>query len=133
MNGPGTVTLSGRPLLESAQDDAVRLVLQDLERVGLDVVTDGEVRRESYFNRFATALDGVDLDRPGINLNRRGRETPVPRVVGPLRRRRPVELEALRFAQTHTSPAKRQTRCMRTRGGASERRTSWSTSQGGCG
>lgn len=90
------------PLLEDAQDDAVRLVLHDLERVGLDIVTDGEVRRESYFNRLATALDGIDLERPGTVLNRRGGETLVPRVVGPIRRTRPVELDALRFARAHT-------------------------------
>jgi len=90
-------------LLESAQDDAVRLVLQELEDAGLDILTDGEVRRESYFNRFGSALDGIDLDRPGIVLNRRGEETPVPRVVGPIRRTRPVEVDALRFARAQTS------------------------------
>ena len=79
------------PLLEAAQDDATRLAVQDMERAGVDVITDGEMRRESYSNRFATALDGVDLDEPGVALDRTGHENPVPRVVGPIRRREPVE------------------------------------------
>jgi 5-methyltetrahydropteroyltriglutamate--homocysteine methyltransferase len=77
--------------LEEAQDDATRLAVQDLERAGVDVITDGEMRRESYSNRFATALDGVDLDEPGVSLDRSGKENVVPRVVGPIRRRGPVE------------------------------------------
>jgi 5-methyltetrahydropteroyltriglutamate--homocysteine methyltransferase len=80
------------PFLEEAQDDATRLAVQDMERAGVDIVTDGEMRRESYSNRFATALDGVDLDDPGIALDRTGHENPVPRVVGPIRRLRPVEV-----------------------------------------
>jgi 5-methyltetrahydropteroyltriglutamate--homocysteine methyltransferase len=78
--------------LEEAQDDATRLAVQDMERAGVDVVTDGEMRRESYSNRFATALEGVDLDNPGVALDRTGHENPVPRVVGPIRRARPVEV-----------------------------------------
>ena len=79
------------PFLEEAQDDATRLAVQDMERAGVDVITDGEMRRESYSNRFATALEGVDLDRPGVALDRTGHENPVPRVVGPIRRSRPVK------------------------------------------
>ena len=77
------------PYLEEAQDDATRLAVADMERAGVDIVTDGEMRRESYSNRFATALDGVDLDTPGVALDRTGHENPVPRVVGPIRRTRP--------------------------------------------
>ena len=75
------------PFLEEAQDDATRLAVSDMERAGIDVITDGEMRRESYSNRFATALEGVDLDEPGVALDRTGHENPVPRVVGPIRRR----------------------------------------------
>ena len=78
------------PLLEEAQDDAVRLAVRDMELAGIDVVTDGEQRRESYFNQFATALAGIDLDRPGTAIARTGRPTRVPRVVGPIVRERPV-------------------------------------------
>ena len=85
------------PLLEEAQDDATRLAVQDMERAGVDVITDGEMRRESYSNRFATALDGVDLDNPGVALDRTGHENPVPRVVGPIRRTRPVEVGDVEF------------------------------------
>ena len=77
------------PLLEEAQDDATRLAVQDMERAGVDVITDGEMRRESYSNRFATALDGIDLDEPGVALDRTGHPNPVPKVVGPIRRARP--------------------------------------------
>ena len=80
------------PELEEAQDDATRIAVQDMERAGVDIVTDGEMRRESYSNRFATALEGVDLDTPGVALDRTGHENPVPRVVGPIRRARPVEV-----------------------------------------
>ncbi|MBM4232471.1 MAG: 5-methyltetrahydropteroyltriglutamate--homocysteine methyltransferase [Gammaproteobacteria bacterium] len=89
-------------LLGRAQDDAALLVLRDMERAGLDIVGDGEVRRESYFNRFATALSGVDLDSPGIRSDRIGNPTPVPRVVGPVRRLAPVELDAVRFLRAQT-------------------------------
>src|SRR6188472_552333 len=88
--------------LEEAQDDATRLAVQDMERAGVDIVTDGEMRRESYSNRFATALDGVDLDRPGVALDRTGHENPVPRVVGPIRRTRPVEVRDVEFLRTLT-------------------------------
>jgi 5-methyltetrahydropteroyltriglutamate--homocysteine methyltransferase len=90
------------PYLEEAQDDATRLAVQDMERAGVDVVTDGEMRRESYSNRFATALDGVDLDDPGVALDRTGHENPVPRVVGPIRRTRPVEVRDVEFLRTLT-------------------------------
>jgi 5-methyltetrahydropteroyltriglutamate--homocysteine methyltransferase len=90
------------PYLEEAQDDATRLAVQDLERAGVDVITDGEMRRESYSNRFATALDGVDLDNPGVALDRTGHENPVPRVVGPIRHRGPVETRDVEFLRTIT-------------------------------
>jgi 5-methyltetrahydropteroyltriglutamate--homocysteine methyltransferase len=90
------------PFLEGAQDDATRLAVQDMERAGVDVVTDGEMRRESYSNRFATALDGVDLDTPGVALDRTGHENPVPRVVGPIRRTRPVEVRGAAFLRSIT-------------------------------
>ena len=88
--------------LEEAQDDATRLAVQDMERAGVDVITDGEMRRESYSNRFATALDGVDLDNPGVALDRTGHENPVPRVVGPIRRSRPVEVRDVEFLRSIT-------------------------------
>jgi 5-methyltetrahydropteroyltriglutamate--homocysteine methyltransferase len=88
--------------LEEAQDDATRIAVQDMERAGVDVITDGEMRRESYSNRFATALDGVDLDNPGVALDRTGHENPVPRVVGPIRRRRPVETRDVEFLRSLT-------------------------------
>jgi 5-methyltetrahydropteroyltriglutamate--homocysteine methyltransferase len=90
------------PLLEEAQDDATRLAVQDMEQAGVDVITDGEMRRESYSNRFATALDGVDLDDPGVALDRTGHETPVPRVIGPIRRTRPVETRDVEFLRSIT-------------------------------
>jgi 5-methyltetrahydropteroyltriglutamate--homocysteine methyltransferase len=90
------------PFLEEAQDDATRLAVQDMERAGVDVITDGEMRRESYSNRFATALDGVDLDEPGVALDRTGHENPVPRVVGPIRRTRPVEVRDVEFLRSLT-------------------------------
>src|ERR687897_2015567 len=83
--------------LEEAQDDATRLAIADQERAGLDIVTDGEMRRESYSNRFATALDGVDIDNPGTALDRSGHPNPVPRIVGPIRRRHPVQVRDLEF------------------------------------
>jgi len=90
------------PFLEEAQDDATRLAVQDMERAGVDVITDGEMRRESYSNRFATALDGVDLEHPGVALDRTGHENPVPRVVGPIRRRGPVEVRDVEFLRSIT-------------------------------
>jgi 5-methyltetrahydropteroyltriglutamate--homocysteine methyltransferase len=89
-------------LLEEAQNDATRLAVTDMERAGVDVITDGEMRRESYSNRFATALDGVDLDNPGVALDRTGHENPVPRVVGPIRRTRPVEVGDVEFLRSIT-------------------------------
>src|SRR3974390_3521921 len=78
--------------LESAQDDATRLAVFDQERAGLDIITDGEQRRESYSNRFATALEGIDIDRPGTTINRSGKPIPVPRVTAKIMRRRPLEV-----------------------------------------
>ena len=91
------------PFLEEAQDDATILAIHDMERAGIDVITDGEMRRESYSNRFATTLDGVDLERPGSTLSRSGRPIPVPRVVGPIRRRRAVEVRDVEFLRRHTT------------------------------
>jgi 5-methyltetrahydropteroyltriglutamate--homocysteine methyltransferase len=90
------------PYLEEAQDDATLLAIRDMERAGIDVITDGEMRRESYSNRFATALDGLDLDRPGTTRSRSGQPIPVPRVTGPIRRRRPVEVRDVAFLRRHT-------------------------------
>jgi 5-methyltetrahydropteroyltriglutamate--homocysteine methyltransferase len=90
------------PFLEEAQDDATRLAVRDMERAGVDVITDGEMRRESYSNRFATALDGVDLDNPGVALDRTGHDNPVPRVAGPIRRRAPVEVRDVEFLRSVT-------------------------------
>ena len=91
------------PWLREAQDDATRLAIRAQEAAGLDVLTDGEVRRESYSNRFATALEGVDVDNPGTALDRSGHPNPVPRIVGPVRRRHPVEVEDVRFLRAHTT------------------------------
>jgi 5-methyltetrahydropteroyltriglutamate--homocysteine methyltransferase len=88
--------------LEEAQDDAVLVAIRDQERAGLDVVTDGEMRRESYSNRFATALAGVDLDNPGSTRDRRGGTVPVPRIVGPIRRREQVQVRDLEFLRANT-------------------------------
>ncbi len=89
--------------LEQAQDDATVLAIRDLERAGIDIITDGEIRRESYSNRFATALDGMDLENPGTALDRTGHPNPVPRVVGPLRRSRPVEVRDVEFLRATTT------------------------------
>ena len=89
--------------LEGAQDDATRLAIYDQERAGLDIITDGEMRRESYSNRFATELDGVDLDNPGTALDRSGHANPVPRVIGKIRRRRSVAVRDLEFLKANTS------------------------------
>src|SRR6266496_2205913 len=88
--------------LQQAQDDATLLAIRAQEDAGLDIITDGEMRRESYSNRFATALDGVDIDNPGTALDRSGQPNPVPRVTAPIRRRHPVEVDDLRFLRTHT-------------------------------
>ncbi|MEU8361655.1 hypothetical protein AB0C27_37120 [Nonomuraea sp. NPDC048882] len=88
--------------LAQAQDDATELAIRAQERAGLDIVTDGEIRRESYSNHFATALEGLDLDNPGTALDRSGHPNPVPRIAGPIRRPRPVEVDDLRFLRAHT-------------------------------
>src|SRR5690348_16548450 len=88
--------------LEQAQDDATILAIRDQERAGLDFITDGEMRRESYSNRFATALEGVDIDNPGTALDRSGHPNPVPRVIGKIRRRQPVQARDLAFLRENT-------------------------------
>jgi 5-methyltetrahydropteroyltriglutamate--homocysteine methyltransferase len=88
--------------LEQAQDDATLLAIRDQERAGLDIITDGEMRRESYSNRFATALEGVDIDNPGTALDRSGHPNPVPRVAGKVRRKHPVEVRDLQFLRAST-------------------------------
>lgn len=90
------------PWRSEAQDDAVRRAVGDMSDAGIDVVSDGEQRRESYFNQFATAMDGLDLERPGTAIARTGRPTPVPRVVGPIRRARPVLVSDMRFLRSIT-------------------------------
>ena len=88
--------------LEEAQNDATLNAIRDQERAGLDIITDGEIRRESYSNRFATALEGVDIDNPGTALDRSGHPNPVPRVVGKIRRKHAVEVEDVRFLRANT-------------------------------
>ena len=92
------------PYLEKAQDDATLIAIRDMERAGIDIITDGEMRRESYSNRFATALEGIDLDNPAMVTSRAGagRETPVPRVIGKVRRREPVEVRDMQFLRRNT-------------------------------
>jgi 5-methyltetrahydropteroyltriglutamate--homocysteine methyltransferase len=91
--------------LEQAQDDATIVAIRDLERAGIDIVTDGEIRRESYSNRFATALEGIDGDNPAIITSRSGHQTPVPRVVGKIVRKGPVELRDMEFLRRNTDHA----------------------------
>jgi 5-methyltetrahydropteroyltriglutamate--homocysteine methyltransferase len=88
--------------LDQAQDDATLLAIRAQEEAGLDIITDGEMRRESYSNRFATALEGVDIDNPGMALDRSGHPNPVPRVVGRIRRRHAVEVRDVQFLRAHT-------------------------------
>jgi 5-methyltetrahydropteroyltriglutamate--homocysteine methyltransferase len=88
--------------LEQAQDDATLIAIRDMERAGIDIVSDGEMRRESYSNRFATALEGIDIDKPGTALDRTGHANPVPRVAGPIRRRTPVEVGDVAFLRRNT-------------------------------
>jgi 5-methyltetrahydropteroyltriglutamate--homocysteine methyltransferase len=88
--------------LSQAQDAATVLAIRAQEQAGLDIVTDGEIRRESYSNRFATALEGVDIDNPGTALDRSGHPNPVPRVVGPIRRKHAVQVDDLLFLKRHT-------------------------------
>jgi 5-methyltetrahydropteroyltriglutamate--homocysteine methyltransferase len=90
--------------LAQAQQDATRLAIADQVEAGLDILTDGEIGRESYSNAFATALDGVDIDNPGTALDRSGHPNPVPRIVGPIGRRHPVNLDALAFLRAHAAP-----------------------------
>ncbi len=90
------------PLLRQAQDDATALAIRDFERAGIDILTDGEIRRESYSNRFVTALEGMDIEHPAIVPGRAGGTNAVPRVVGRVRRTRPVEVDDLRFLRAHT-------------------------------
>jgi len=92
--------------LEEAQRDATRLAIADQQDAGLDIVTDGEIARESYSNAFATALDGVDIDNPGTALDRSGHPNPVPRIVGPISRRHAVNTAALAFLRSHAAPGK---------------------------
>ncbi|HXA97612.1 MAG TPA: 5-methyltetrahydropteroyltriglutamate--homocysteine methyltransferase, partial [Candidatus Dormibacteraeota bacterium] len=95
------------PFLEQAQDDATIVAIREMERAGIDIISDGEIRRESYSNRFATALDGVDVAKPGMITDRNGNQTHVPRVIGRVRRTRPVELRDMQFLRRHTDrPAK---------------------------
>jgi len=88
--------------LEQAQDDATILAIRDQESAGVDIVTDGEMRRESYSNRFATALEGVDIENPGTRLDRSGKSSSVPRVVGRIKRKHPVEVRDVEFLRAHT-------------------------------
>src|SRR5919197_3141170 len=88
--------------LDQAQNDATLLAIRDQERAGLDIITDGEMRRESYSNRFATALEGVDLDNPGTTINRTGARSIVPRISGPIKRRGPVEVRDVQFLRANT-------------------------------
>jgi 5-methyltetrahydropteroyltriglutamate--homocysteine methyltransferase len=91
------------PYLAQAQDDATLLAIRAQEDAGLDIVSDGEIRRESYSNRFATALEGVDLDNPGSALDRSGHPNPVPRITGKIRRKHAVEVDDIRFLKRHTT------------------------------
>jgi 5-methyltetrahydropteroyltriglutamate--homocysteine methyltransferase len=91
--------------LEQAQDDATLIAIRDMERAGIDIITDGEMRRESYSNRFALALEGVDVDNPAVVQGRMGKPTPVPRVTGPIRRRHAVEVRDVQFLRANTDRA----------------------------
>ena len=98
----GEIWRVSEPWREQAQDDATLLAIRDLERAGIDLITDGEMRRESYSNRFATALEGIDIDNPGTALDRTGHANPVPRIVGPIRRRGPVMVRDVEFLRRNT-------------------------------
>jgi len=89
--------------LEQAQDDATLLAVRAMEQAGVDIISDGEARRESYSNRFATALDGIDTTTPGTTVGRSGQPVTVPRVVGPIRRTRPVQVRDVAFLRRHTA------------------------------
>jgi 5-methyltetrahydropteroyltriglutamate--homocysteine methyltransferase len=97
------------PYLAQAQDDATLLAIRDMERAGIDIITDGEMRRESYSNRFATALEGIDNDNPATITNRAGRSVEVPRVVGKIQRRKPVEVADMAFRRN--TARKARSRC----------------------
>src|SRR6476620_8770501 len=90
------------PYLEQAQDDATLIAIRDMERAGIDIITDGEMRRESYSNRFATALEGIDIDNPATVKNRAGVDTVMPRVVGKVWRTAPVEVRDMEFLRRNT-------------------------------
>jgi 5-methyltetrahydropteroyltriglutamate--homocysteine methyltransferase len=92
-----------KAMLEEAQDDATLLAIRDMERAGIDIITDGEMRRESYSNRFATELEGIDIENPGTTINRSGMPIPVPRVAGPIRRKGPVEVRDVEFLKSNTT------------------------------
>src|SRR5271163_4949121 len=89
-------------LLELAQDDATIIAIREMERAGIDIITDGEARRESYSNRFTTALEGIDISQPAV-IERAGHKIPVPRVVGKIRRTRPVEVRDVEFLRRNTN------------------------------
>jgi 5-methyltetrahydropteroyltriglutamate--homocysteine methyltransferase len=89
--------------LEEAQDDATLIAIRDMERAGIDIITDGEMRRESYSNRFATALEGVDSVNPGTTINRSGARSVVPRIVSPVERKRPIEVRDVEFLRRNTT------------------------------
>jgi 5-methyltetrahydropteroyltriglutamate--homocysteine methyltransferase len=91
--------------LEQAQDDATLLAIRDMEAAGIDIITDGEMRRESYSNRFATALEGIDIANPGSTINRNGVKAVVPRVAGAIRRKHPVEVRDVEFLRANTERA----------------------------
>jgi 5-methyltetrahydropteroyltriglutamate--homocysteine methyltransferase len=93
------------PFLQEAQDDATLLAIRDMERAGIDTITDGEIRRESYSNRFAIALEGVDADHPAVIRTRTGEERTVPRIIGPVRWRGPVEVRDVEFLHANTERA----------------------------
>ena len=96
--------IAARGLLAEPEllDDATVLAIRAQESAGLDILTDGEIRRESYSNHFATALDGVDVDNPGTALDRSGHPNPVPRISGPIRRTAPIEVGDVEFLRANT-------------------------------
>jgi 5-methyltetrahydropteroyltriglutamate--homocysteine methyltransferase len=93
----------GQEHLQEAQDDATLLAIRDMEQAGIDIITDGEMRRESYSNRFATALEGVDIVNPGSTINRSGARAVVPRITGPIKRRGPIEVRDVQFLRANTA------------------------------
>src|SRR3954453_18106700 len=103
---PATEIWSATPqVLEQAQDDATLLAIRDMEAAGIDIITDGEMRRESYSNRFATALEGIDIENPGTTINRTGAKSVVPRVAGPIKRKFPIEVRDVQFLRANTQRA----------------------------